>query len=195
MALNLTFLCVLTAFGFVYGAVFASFLGVVSYRVPIGKSIVKPPSHCVSCKTPLSPIDLIPILSYLFTKGKCRYCQISYGYSHVLLEFLSGLLFASIVFIFHTNIYICIVLLLDVLLLDVLLEFLLNKYTKKWKIFTILFIVTFLFALYLMNFNVTIISFPIISIFITFQLLLLCLFYRTVVDVKGGTHSNGEHKI
>lgn len=79
---------------FVYGTVFASFFTLVGYRVPINMSIVKPPSHCMECKKRLKWIDLIPIVSYLFNRGRCRYCKTSYGSFHVWLEVFIGILFS-----------------------------------------------------------------------------------------------------
>lgn len=56
------------------GAVFGSFLGCALYRVPRGLSLRHPPSQCMSCGTRLTVPDLVPILSYLFLRGKCRHC-------------------------------------------------------------------------------------------------------------------------
>lgn len=53
----------------------SSFLNVVAIRIPKGESIVFPASHCVKCNHRLGPLDLVPILSYLFLRGKCRYCR------------------------------------------------------------------------------------------------------------------------
>jgi prepilin signal peptidase PulO-like enzyme (type II secretory pathway) len=53
----------------------SSFLNVVALRLPKGESIAYPPSHCIHCEHHLHTLDLIPILSYLFLKGRCRYCR------------------------------------------------------------------------------------------------------------------------
>lgn len=58
----------------VLGAVFASFGGCVASRLVTGESILKGRSHCMSCGHTLSAFDLIPVFSWLFLKGKCRYC-------------------------------------------------------------------------------------------------------------------------
>jgi leader peptidase (prepilin peptidase)/N-methyltransferase len=50
-------------------------------------------SHCVSCNHKLGPLDLIPIFSYLFLGGKCRYCKEKIRSRYVLLEIMSGLAF------------------------------------------------------------------------------------------------------
>lgn len=60
---------------FVSGACVGSFLNVVADRLPAGKSIVSPPSHCENCHRQLSADDNIPIFSYLRLRGRCRYCH------------------------------------------------------------------------------------------------------------------------
>ena len=57
------------------GMVVASFLNVCCDRLPAGKSLIYPPSHCSSCQHRLSAKDLIPVLSYLWLRGRCRYCR------------------------------------------------------------------------------------------------------------------------
>jgi leader peptidase (prepilin peptidase) / N-methyltransferase len=54
----------------------ASFINVVAIRLPEDESVSYPPSHCPSCKHELNWKDLIPVLSYLYLRGKCRYCQV-----------------------------------------------------------------------------------------------------------------------
>ena len=57
-----------------FGLVIGSFLNVVIDRLPAGESIAFPPSHCSSCKHHLAAKDLVPVVSYAFLKGRCRYC-------------------------------------------------------------------------------------------------------------------------
>ena len=57
-----------------FGLIAGSFLNVVIDRLPIGESLAFPPSNCSACKHRLAAKDLVPILSYLFLKGRCRYC-------------------------------------------------------------------------------------------------------------------------
>ena len=78
-------------FAFVFGAVFASFAGVVAYRAPKGLSIVKPDSYCPSCKRPIKHSDNIPILSWLILGGKCRFCKSKIGVFSLLMEIFGGL--------------------------------------------------------------------------------------------------------
>ena len=80
---------------FLLGLVIGSFLNVVIYRLPEGKSIITPPSHCPECGTRLKVIDLIPVLSYLSTGGKCRYCNTKISIQYPLVELLTGFLFLA----------------------------------------------------------------------------------------------------
>jgi leader peptidase (prepilin peptidase)/N-methyltransferase len=82
----------LTFFLVVLGLLIGSFLNVVIYRLPRGESIVLPPSHCPGCQHRLGPPDLVPVLSFLFLKGKCRYCGVRIGWRYPLVELLCGLL-------------------------------------------------------------------------------------------------------
>ncbi len=79
---------------FLLGISVGSFLNVVADRVPAGKSIVHPPSHCFNCGHSLEPRDLFPIVSYLLLRGKCRYCGKSFTARSMLVELATGLLFA-----------------------------------------------------------------------------------------------------
>ena len=79
---------------FVYGIVFGSFYNVVGLRVPKKESIVSPPSHCKTCDRNLGPLDLVPVFSYLFLKGKCRKCGSKISPIYPFMEFVTGFLFA-----------------------------------------------------------------------------------------------------
>lgn len=78
-------------FSFIFGAVFASFAGVVAYRMPKGISIVKPNSYCPNCKKSIKGIDNIPILSWILLGGKCRSCKEEIGVFSLLCEIFGGL--------------------------------------------------------------------------------------------------------
>ncbi len=78
----------LTAFIGLLGAFFGSFANVVIYRLPAGKSIVFPGSHCYNCGKRLTFIDLVPILSWLFLRGRCRNCGSSISARYPLVETL-----------------------------------------------------------------------------------------------------------
>lgn len=57
-----------------FGLVVGSFLNVVAYRVPLGKSVAHPPSACPTCESPIAPRDNIPVVSWLLLRGMCRHC-------------------------------------------------------------------------------------------------------------------------
>lgn len=78
---------------FVLGATIGSFLNVCIYRIPNKESIVKPRSKCGSCGRTLSGKDLVPLLSWLFLRGKCRTCGAKISVRYPLVETLEGVLF------------------------------------------------------------------------------------------------------
>ena len=82
----------LYAFAFVFGAIVGSFLNVCIYRLPKGLSIVEPPSHCFHCKTPVGPIDNIPLISYLVLRGRCRHCGTPFSARYFAVELLTGVI-------------------------------------------------------------------------------------------------------
>ena len=80
-------------FWFIVGSVLASFYGVMAMRLPEGKSIVKPRSHCDYCNHPLSFWELVPILSFLFLKGRCSKCHKKLSKTMLLTEIFLGTFF------------------------------------------------------------------------------------------------------
>ena len=79
---------------FLVGTILASFLGLVIDRFP-EQSIIFPASHCNFCHTRLRPLDLIPIVSQVVHRFRCRYCNLSYPFWYALFEFGLGLLFLA----------------------------------------------------------------------------------------------------
>ena len=79
---------------FLVGAIIASFLGLVIDRFP-EQSIIFPASHCDSCHTRLRPLDLIPIVSQIFNRFRCRYCKVRYPFWYAFFELGSGLFFLA----------------------------------------------------------------------------------------------------
>jgi leader peptidase (prepilin peptidase)/N-methyltransferase len=73
-------------FALVLGAVVGSFLNVVADRVPAGASITSPGSHCLNCGHVLRPYELVPVLSYLALRGRCRSCGVRIGVRSPLVE-------------------------------------------------------------------------------------------------------------
>lgn len=80
---------------FILGTVLGSFYNVVGYRLPKGESIIKPKhSYCPNCNHKLGKLELIPVISYLIQKGKCRSCKGKIALFYPLIETLTGLLFS-----------------------------------------------------------------------------------------------------
>lgn len=88
---------------FLFGLIMGSFFNVCIYRIPNGQSILYPPSHCGSCNHPLAPLDLVPILSWLFLRRKCRYCKAPISARYPLVELLTGLLYLALFIKFHLS--------------------------------------------------------------------------------------------
>ncbi|CAN5435601.1 A24 family peptidase [soil metagenome] len=78
------------------GLLFASFGNVVIHRVPAGESVVRPPSACPGCGTPIRPRDNIPVLSWLLLRGRCRSCGQPISRRYPAVELTGGLLFAAV---------------------------------------------------------------------------------------------------
>jgi len=87
-------------FSFILGSVIGSFLNVCIYRLPMGESIVFPPSHCASCGRAIRFYNNIPILSYLMLKGKCADCGSRISIQYPLVELLSGVALTSVYYKF-----------------------------------------------------------------------------------------------
>ena len=77
---------------FLIGMCVASFMNVVIDRVPRNESFVKGRSHCDHCGETLKWYDLVPIVSYIFLRGKCRYCHTSIPIRGFLIEIFGGLI-------------------------------------------------------------------------------------------------------
>ena len=76
---------------FIFGLCIGSFLNVCIYRLPASKSIVHPRSMCSNCGNLIAAYDNIPVLSYLWLKGRCRHCQIKFSLRYPMVELLGGL--------------------------------------------------------------------------------------------------------
>jgi len=78
------------------GACVGSFLNVVAYRLPEGKSLVSPPSACPKCGHRLAWFDNVPVLGWLWLRGKCRYCGAPISVQYPIIEAITALLFAGL---------------------------------------------------------------------------------------------------
>lgn len=79
---------------FIIGAILGSFFNVVGLRIPKRLPFTNDRSYCPVCKTQLTSFDLIPIISFIFLKGKCRYCRATISVLYPFVEGATGLLFA-----------------------------------------------------------------------------------------------------
>ncbi|MEZ0480590.1 A24 family peptidase [Planococcus sp. SSTMD024] len=89
-------IAVYSVFASVFGLVFGSFYNVVGLRVPKNESIAYPPSHCTACDRRLTALDLVPVFSYLFLRGKCRKCGSRIHWVYPLMEAITAVLFTVI---------------------------------------------------------------------------------------------------
>lgn len=78
----------------ILGLVIGSFLTVVVDRVPDGRSIIRPGSECAECGHRLGPADLIPVASWLRSRGRCRHCGVEIGSEPLLIEIATAVVFA-----------------------------------------------------------------------------------------------------
>ena len=82
----------LSVLSFLLGLTLGSFMNVCIYRLPRRESIVNPPSHCPNCGARVSPLDNIPLLSYLVLRGRCRTCNNPISLRYPMVEALTGVL-------------------------------------------------------------------------------------------------------
>ncbi len=80
---------------FIIGAIIGSFLNVCIYRMPYGKSVVWPGSHCPLCEKRIPWYDNIPFIGYLLLKGKCRFCKKVISPVYLLVELITALMFTA----------------------------------------------------------------------------------------------------
>jgi leader peptidase (prepilin peptidase)/N-methyltransferase len=85
------------ALGAAIGLCIGSFLNVVIYRLPIGQSIVTPPSRCRKCGYQLRWYDNIPVLSWLFLRGRCRKCGVGVSIQYPIVELVTGAIFVLVI--------------------------------------------------------------------------------------------------
>lgn len=90
---------------FAIGITFGSFYTLAVYRIPKGEDITHTHSYCPKCKHKLNFIDLIPVFSYIFLGGKCRYCKQKIRPRYLILETVSGLAFIVMAILLGLNVY------------------------------------------------------------------------------------------
>ena len=90
---------------FISGAMFGSFYTLAVYRIPKNIDIVKKHSYCPNCNHKLGIFDLIPIVSYIFLGGKCRYCKQKIRPRYLIIEIISGIMFILLANLLKINVY------------------------------------------------------------------------------------------
>ncbi len=80
---------------FIFGTIVGSFLNVCIYRLPLGQSVISPPSHCPHCKYSIPWYLNIPLVTWLWLRGKCRNCRAPISIRYFAVELLTGLLFLA----------------------------------------------------------------------------------------------------
>jgi len=107
-----------------FGLIIGSFLNVLIYRMPIGKSIVKPRSYCPQCKKPIKFYDNIPVISFIVLCGKCRGCKAKISLQYPLVEIFTAFTFwisysfyfsISPIYTLFTIIFLCIMVVLAII--------------------------------------------------------------------------------
>jgi leader peptidase (prepilin peptidase)/N-methyltransferase len=80
----------------VFGAIWGSFFNVCIARIPAGQSVVHPGSRCGACGAPVRPLDNVPVLSFVWLRGRCRACGARFSARYPLVELLGALLAAAL---------------------------------------------------------------------------------------------------
>lgn len=88
---------------FIFGICIGSFLNVVIIRLPRDESLIKRSSHCMTCGTKIRPIDLIPVFSWIFLRGKCHNCGEKISPRYPIVESLNGILYVLTFVILDIN--------------------------------------------------------------------------------------------
>jgi len=88
---------------FIFGSILGSFLNVCIYRIPKDISIISPPSNCPLCKKKILAKDNIPILSYIFLKGRCRFCSERISVRYPVVELISAIALPLFFILFGFN--------------------------------------------------------------------------------------------
>ena len=114
----------------ILGLCIGSFLNVCIYRIPREESISFPPSHCTSCGYRLKVKDLIPVLSYIFLRGRCRQCKEHISIQYPLIELTNALLYICVYLKFGLSIdTIKYIIFVSLLLVIAVIDF---KTTEVW---------------------------------------------------------------
>lgn len=87
------------------GLCIGSFLNVLIYRLPLGMSLISPPSHCPQCNAKIKWYDNIPLVSYLVLRGKCRHCGQKIPFRYFFVELSNLILWVAVLAVFDLSVY------------------------------------------------------------------------------------------
>ena len=119
---------------FFIGLCIGSFLNVIVYRLPQNESVIFPSSHCPFCNHKIAFYDNIPLLSFLFLKGRCRYCKRKISFQYPVVEFISGIVLPLSFFLYGFSLtffvtFIFLYLLIPIFLIDMKHQVISDKIT------------------------------------------------------------------
>ena len=101
--IDLPFKIMFLSIVFLFGICIGSFLNVVILRLPRHESLIKRSSHCMTCGAKIRPIDLIPVFSWIFLRGKCHSCGEKISVRYPVVESLNGLLYVLTFIVLDIN--------------------------------------------------------------------------------------------
>ena len=138
---------------FIFGLAIGSFLNVVICRLETKEPILIGRSHCPKCRAVLKWLDLIPVLSFLIQKGKCRYCQKKISWQYLIVEISTGLLFIFIFNQFFTNYFNLIYYLILISFLIVIFVYDLKHYIIPDRIVFSGIVISLIYLIYIQTIN------------------------------------------
>ncbi|MCX6784423.1 MAG: prepilin peptidase [Candidatus Komeilibacteria bacterium] len=124
-------------FFFIFGLIIGSFLNAVIYRLHSGESVARGRSKCFNCQQTLSWKDLVPLLSFVWLRGHCRYCQNHISWQYPLVELASGLLFAAAFYIFFSSAVVSLIIIWQFILSLILISFCLIIFVYDFRYYLI----------------------------------------------------------
>lgn len=95
-----------------FGILIGSFLNVCIYRIPKGENITTTRSHCLSCGNVIKWYDLIPVLSYILLRGRCRFCKAKLSVQYPVIELLNGVLYCIVFYVLGMSVQSVLIMLL-----------------------------------------------------------------------------------
>lgn len=106
---------------FIIGILIGSFLNVCIYRIPKHETVVFGRSHCMSCNREIKWYDLIPVFSYLFLRGRCRYCKEKLSLQYPCIELITGIIFVALYYCMGLTIHFGVISLIACIILVLLM--------------------------------------------------------------------------